>query len=116
MAGAARTRTHFARTYAARGVSLCSRLFDVMLFGQRLVESKLVTIEQVQSALQLQVVHGGRLGSCLLKRGFIELDVLSAALSPGFVKVNVGPLPSTTIGKSSIAVAFLGERELVASM
>src|SRR5688572_25022344 len=52
-----------------------------MLLGQRLVQSKLATIEQVQMALQLQVVHGGRLGSCLLKKGFIELDALASALS-----------------------------------
>lgn len=52
-----------------------------MFLGQRLVESKLVTVEQVQLALQLQAVQGGRLGSCLLKRGFIDLDSLSAALS-----------------------------------
>lgn len=52
-----------------------------MFLGQRLVESKLVTVEQVQLALQFQAVHGGRIGSCLLRRGFIDIDTLSAALS-----------------------------------
>lgn len=52
-----------------------------MYLGQRLVQAKLLTIEQVQIALQAQVVHGGRIGTNLLRQGFIEVDALSTVLS-----------------------------------
>ncbi len=52
-----------------------------MYLGQRLVQAKLLTIEQVQIALQAQVVHGGRIGTNLLRQGFLDVDALSTVLS-----------------------------------
>jgi type II secretion system (T2SS) protein E len=52
-----------------------------MLFGQRLVETGIVTVENVRSALRAQEVQGGRLGTNLLKKGFVDIDTLSTALS-----------------------------------
>jgi hypothetical protein len=52
-----------------------------MLFGQRLVESGIVTVDNVQTALKAQAAQGGRLGTNLLKKGFIDIDTLATALS-----------------------------------
>jgi hypothetical protein len=52
-----------------------------MLLGERLVRSRIVTVDHVQQALELQAVHGGRLGTNLLLKSFIDIDTLSNALS-----------------------------------
>lgn len=52
-----------------------------MRFGQWLVEQRIASIDQVQAALQQQVVHGGRLGTNLLEQGALDPDVLATALS-----------------------------------
>jgi hypothetical protein len=52
-----------------------------MLFGQRLVQAQIVTVEHVQQALQLQAVHGGRLGTNLLRKSFVDIDTLATILS-----------------------------------
>jgi hypothetical protein len=52
-----------------------------MLLGQRLVETGIVTVENVQSALEAQLVLGGRLGTHLLKKGFVDIDTLSMSLA-----------------------------------
>jgi type IV pilus assembly protein PilB len=49
--------------------------------GQMLVNSKLITEEQLQQALSAQGREGGRLGSNLVKLGFIGEDELVAFLS-----------------------------------
>jgi len=51
-----------------------------MLLGQQLIQANLLTIEQVQVALQSQVVHGGRIGSNLLRLGLLDIDTLSTTL------------------------------------
>jgi general secretion pathway protein E len=49
--------------------------------GDRLVEEKLVTPEQLESALQLQQQQGGRLGDILLKKGLVKAEDLAVVLS-----------------------------------
>ncbi len=49
--------------------------------GEILIKESLITSEQLQQALQYQKQHGGRLGSCLMKMGFISDDEITAVLS-----------------------------------
>ncbi len=49
--------------------------------GDRLVEEKLITPEQLESALKLQQQQGGRLGDILLKKGLVKPEELAIVLS-----------------------------------
>jgi len=51
-----------------------------MRIGERLIAEGLVTPEQVEQALRGQIVHGGRLGTNLVERLYIQLDTLAEAL------------------------------------
>jgi len=51
-----------------------------MLLGDLLIQAKLVTIEQVTKALELQANHGGRLGDHLVSTGVITPEALDAFL------------------------------------
>ena len=52
-----------------------------MKLGERLVAGGLVTAEQVEAALQAQVLYGRRLGTNLLEAGAIDEERLGAALA-----------------------------------
>jgi hypothetical protein len=44
--------------------------------GELLLEEKLISREQLEEALETQVVHGGRLGTNLVELGFLkEVDL-----------------------------------------
>ena len=49
--------------------------------GEILVKESLITSEQLNQALEYQKQHGGRLGSCLMKLGFVTDDEITAVLS-----------------------------------
>ncbi len=49
--------------------------------GEILIKESLLTSEQLTQALQYQKQHGGRLGSCLMKLGFVTDDEITAVLS-----------------------------------
>lgn len=49
--------------------------------GELLVNRNLLASEQLAEALEYQRSHGGRLGSCLLRLGYISEDTLASALS-----------------------------------
>jgi general secretion pathway protein E len=51
--------------------------------GEMLVENKLVTAEQLESALKLQQQQGGKLGEILVKQGLIKAEELATVLSVG---------------------------------
>jgi type IV pilus assembly protein PilB len=61
---------------SAQGV----RAMSVRL-GEILVKESLITQEQLQKALDFQRQHGGKLGSCLTKLGFISDDDITSVLS-----------------------------------
>ncbi len=48
--------------------------------GQLLVEEKLVTPDQLEEALETQVVHGGRIGTNLVEHGFLKEAELARIL------------------------------------
>lgn len=48
--------------------------------GELLIQEKLVTPEQVEEALETQVVHGGRLGTNLVELGFLKETDLARVL------------------------------------
>jgi len=48
--------------------------------GEQLVAARLLTAEQVEKALQAQILWGARLGTNLIELGLIDLDGLSEAL------------------------------------
>jgi len=52
-----------------------------MRIGERLLEAGLITVEQLENALQGQVVQGGRLGTNLVEREYLNLDQLSEHLA-----------------------------------
>ena len=52
-----------------------------MKIGQILLQDKIITEEQLEKALKEQEMHGGRLGSNLIKLGYISEKQLIAALS-----------------------------------
>ncbi len=49
--------------------------------GEILIKESLITSEQLNQALAYQKQHGGRLGSCLMKLGFVSDDEITAVLS-----------------------------------
>ena len=49
--------------------------------GEILIKENLITSEQLKQALDYQKQHGGRLGTCLMKMGFISDDEITAVLS-----------------------------------
>ena len=49
--------------------------------GEILIKESLITAEQLSQALEYQKQHGGRLGSCLMKLGFVTDDEITAVLS-----------------------------------
>src|SRR6202050_1026778 len=49
--------------------------------GEILVKENLITSDQLKQALDYQQQHGGRLGSCLAKMGFISDDDITEVLS-----------------------------------
>jgi hypothetical protein len=52
----------------------------VARLGELLIQEKLVTPEQVEEALETQVVHGGRLGTNLVELGFLKETDLARVL------------------------------------
>lgn len=50
-------------------------------FGQYLLRNQIVTQEQLNEALQCQVIFGGRLGTNLVELGYLTLDDLARLLS-----------------------------------
>ena len=52
-----------------------------MRIGEMLVQDGIITAEQLDAALQTQVVHGARLGTNLVELGLLDLDTLTRALS-----------------------------------
>ncbi len=51
-----------------------------MRLGELLIADGLATAEQVEEALEGQIIHGGRLGTNLVEREFIALDDVTEAL------------------------------------
>jgi type IV pilus assembly protein PilB len=49
--------------------------------GDLLVKENLITQQQLKESLEYQRVHGGRLGHCLIKLGFVTDDEITAILS-----------------------------------
>ena len=49
--------------------------------GEILIKENLITPEQLKQALDYQKQHGGRLGTCMMKMGFISDDEITAVLS-----------------------------------
>jgi len=49
--------------------------------GDLLVKENLITQQQLKEALEYQRVHGGRLGHCLIRLGFVTDDEITAILS-----------------------------------
>src|SRR6202521_2242790 len=49
--------------------------------GEILIKESLITSEQLRQALEHQKANGGRLGTCLMKLGFISEDEITGALS-----------------------------------
>jgi len=49
--------------------------------GEILIKESLITVEQLNQALEYQKQNGGRLGGCLMKLGFVTDDEITAVLS-----------------------------------
>jgi FlaA1/EpsC-like NDP-sugar epimerase len=60
--------------------------------GQRLVDAYLVTEDQIEKALALQKKEGGRLGSKLVKLGYIPEEVLISFLNKQFGISHIKPI------------------------
>ena len=60
--------------------------------GELLVKENFITTEQLESALKQQRKSGGRLGSILVKLGFVDDDDITALLSRqyGVPSINLG--------------------------
>src|SRR3989442_14783492 len=52
--------------------------------GEILIKESLITSAPLKQALEYQKQHGGRLGSCLMKMGFITDDQTTSVLSPQY--------------------------------
>ncbi len=71
-----------------------------MRLGDLLIQAKLVTIEQVTMALELQAGHGGRLGDYLVASGFITQEVLHAFLHR--IPVEPADIAATKISETDL--------------
>jgi type IV pilus assembly protein PilB len=49
--------------------------------GEILIKESLITSDQLRQALEHQKAHGGRLGTCLMKLGFVSDDEITGVLS-----------------------------------
>ena len=49
-----------------------------MELGQLLIRAKLITVEQMNHALEVQATHGGRFGDQLVAAGYISQEALDA--------------------------------------
>jgi hypothetical protein len=49
--------------------------------GQVLVESALITVDQLETALAHQLIHGGHLGTCLVELGYLDVERLGQTLA-----------------------------------
>jgi hypothetical protein len=58
-----------------------------MAMGEMLVEKRLITPGQLESALEHQREHGGKLGEILVARGLIDRLTLASALGQQWGKV-----------------------------
>ncbi len=72
------------------------------LLGQRLVNGKLVTEEQVHKAVERQKLHGGRIGDNLIALGYVSLEELVA-----FLKKK--PDPPKTIADTGLDLSFIAD-------
>jgi len=72
------------------------------LLGQRLVNGKLVTEEQVHKAAERQKLHGGRIGDNLIALGYVSLEELVA-----FLKKK--PDPPKTIADTGLDLSFIAD-------
>ena len=52
--------------------------------GDLLVRENLISRQQLRQALEYQKVHGGRLGFCLIRLGWVTGEVISAILCRQF--------------------------------
>jgi hypothetical protein len=52
-----------------------------MRIGEALVGNKLIDSQQLQQALDAQLIYGGHLGTCLVELGFVDTETLGRALS-----------------------------------
>jgi len=68
--------------------------------GDLLIQAKLVTIEQVTKALELQADHGGRLGDQLVANGVITQEVLDAFLHR--MPAEPADIAATQIGETDL--------------
>lgn len=51
------------------------------MFGDTLVEKKIITFDQLKTALDIQKKEGGTLGQTLIRLGYVQEDVMNRALS-----------------------------------
>lgn len=72
------------------------------LLGQKLMKEKVITEEQLQSALDRQKLHGGRLGRNLIALGFLSQKELAA-----FFKKH--PDAPETIEETGLELSFLAD-------
>ena len=49
--------------------------------GEALLEKRVITAEQLQTALNMQLLHGGHLGTCLIQLNFVSEHVLGESLA-----------------------------------
>ena len=52
-----------------------------MRLGELLVQDRVITVAQLESALRAQILYGGRLGTNLIEAKVLTLDALAAALA-----------------------------------
>jgi type IV pilus assembly protein PilB len=69
--------------------------------GELLVKSNLITQQQLQEAMRKQQTEGGRLGTHLVKLGFIDEDSVAKALSKQY------GIPAVNLGKIEIEPAVI---------
>lgn len=69
-------------------------------FGERLLERRVVTEQQLQEALERQRLHGGRIGHNLVALGYVSEEDLSS-----FFKRD--PRPPQTVEETGLELAFI---------
>ncbi len=65
--------------------------------GHLLVNEKIITVQQLDEALKLQIIIGAKLGSCLIELGYIHDEVLASTLGSKLGVPSVGKQQLLTI-------------------
>src|SRR5438552_5871913 len=104
----------------ARARLPAAREFHVsrMAMGEMLIERRLITQSQLDTALEQQRAEGGKLGEILVGRGWIDRLTLASALSKQWGRVTEAPRSARPAAPATVELdaTIVTQREEIAGL